>query len=89
MPTQQFRTTRWSTVLAAADRSSPGHPQALASLCEAYWYPLYCFVRRRSCDAAEAEELARDRGPARSVRDLVELARDVVDDVRDRAHPTR
>ena len=60
MPTQQFRTTRWSTVLAAADRSSPGHPQALASLCEAYWYPLYCFVRRRSCDAAEAEELTQE-----------------------------
>ena len=57
---QQFMTTHWSVVLAAADRAQPGGEQALARLCEAYWYPLYAFVRRQGYPAAEAEDLTQE-----------------------------
>ena len=40
-PNERFRTTRWSMVLAARDRQDPDSHQALASLCETYWFPLY------------------------------------------------
>jgi len=50
-----FKTTRWSLVLAAADRDPEGD-RALGWLCEAYWFPLYAFLRRRGHDA----EIARD-----------------------------
>jgi RNA polymerase sigma-70 factor (ECF subfamily) len=41
-----FVTTRWSVVLAAQDKSSPDAAAALETLCRAYWYPLYAYVRR-------------------------------------------
>jgi RNA polymerase sigma-70 factor (ECF subfamily) len=53
-------TTHWSVVLAAADRAQPGGEQALARLCETYWYPLYAFVRRQGYPAAEAEDLTQE-----------------------------
>ena len=53
-------TTHWSVVLAAADASSPDSDRALATLCEAYWYPLYAFVRRQGHAAHEAEDLTQE-----------------------------
>lgn len=38
-------TTRWSVVLAAQDKSSPDSAAALETLCRAYWYPLYAYLR--------------------------------------------
>src|SRR5215207_9257616 len=55
-----FATTRWSIVLAAGARQSPVGSQALATLCESYWYPLYAYVRRRGLDAHEAQDLTQD-----------------------------
>lgn len=55
-----FNTTHWSIVLAAADPDSPGRQAALADLCQAYWYPLYCLVRRRGHRPPEAEELTQE-----------------------------
>jgi RNA polymerase sigma factor (sigma-70 family) len=52
----RFDTTRWSLVLAAGADDSTEARRALSSLCEAYWYPLYAFVRRRG----EAPDDARD-----------------------------
>jgi RNA polymerase sigma-70 factor (ECF subfamily) len=46
-------------VLAAADRSSPEGETALETLCEAYWYPVYAFVRRRGHDEQEAADLTQ------------------------------
>ena len=46
-------------VVAAGHRSSPGADDALQSLCESYWYPLYAFARRTGCsrdDAADATQ---------------------------------
>jgi RNA polymerase sigma factor (sigma-70 family) len=55
-----FRTTHWSVVLAAAERGSPGADEALARLCQAYWYPLYAFIRRRGHGPEEAEDLTQE-----------------------------
>ncbi len=55
----QFATTHWSLVLSAGHRSSPDSRRALESLCEAYWYPLYAYVRRRVSDVNEAQDLTQ------------------------------
>jgi RNA polymerase sigma-70 factor (ECF subfamily) len=57
---ERFRTTRWSVVLAARDRASPEARQALQELCEAYWYPLYAFIRRYGHPAEEARDLTQE-----------------------------
>ena len=54
-----FRTTHWSVVLAAGHESSGDPQQALATLCETYWYPLYVFVRRQGHGAADAQDLTQ------------------------------
>ena len=55
----RFRTTSWSLVRQAAHKSTPEGRQALAELCEAYWYPLYAFVRRQGHDVEEAADLTQ------------------------------
>jgi RNA polymerase sigma factor (sigma-70 family) len=55
-----FRTTHWSVGLAAAERGSPGADEALAKLCQVYWYPLYAFIRRRGHGPEEAEDLTQE-----------------------------
>src|SRR5437660_12692854 len=52
----RFATTRWSLVAAAKD---PAARQALAELCELYWYPVYAFVRRRGHSADDAGDLTQ------------------------------
>jgi RNA polymerase sigma factor (sigma-70 family) len=56
---RQFATTRWSIVRVAGRRSSPDSRQALQSLCESYWYPLYAYVRRRVSDINDAQDLTQ------------------------------
>ena len=53
-----FHTTRWSLVAAAAEPTAETN-QALAELCQAYWYPLYAFVRRRGHAPADACDLTQ------------------------------
>lgn len=55
----QFATTQWSVVLAAGDAAGRGSRDALAQLCESYWYPLYAYVRRRVGNAHEAQDLTQ------------------------------
>jgi RNA polymerase sigma factor (sigma-70 family) len=57
---QRFRTTHWSVVLAAGRRSSPGARDALANLCQVYWYPLYAYIRRKEHSPADAQDLTQD-----------------------------
>jgi RNA polymerase sigma-70 factor (ECF subfamily) len=57
---ERFRTTRWSLVLAARDHTSPQARLALQELCEAYWYPLYAFIRRQGYPVEEARDLTQD-----------------------------
>lgn len=51
-----FKPTRWSLVLRASDRRDPSSAAALDELCGAYWYPLYCFARRRGLPPPDAED---------------------------------
>ena len=55
----RFATTQWSLVLSAKDAESPDSRRALSQLCEAYWYPLYAFVRREGYQLAEAQDLTQ------------------------------
>lgn len=55
---QEFETTRWSLVLAAGG-GDPEARQAMEWLCEAYWQPLYAFVRRRGHDPERARDLVQ------------------------------
>jgi DNA-directed RNA polymerase specialized sigma24 family protein len=55
-----FATTRWSLVIAAgADHASPGVHDALAMLCETYWYPLYASLRGRGYSIDDAQDLTQ------------------------------
>jgi RNA polymerase sigma factor (sigma-70 family) len=56
---QSFAPTRWSVVLTAAHRAGPDAEEALATLCQAYWYPLYAYVRRQGHDPHDAEDLTQ------------------------------
>lgn len=54
-----FVSTRWTVVLSAGHKSSPGSDQALAELCHIYWYPLYAYVRRQGRSREDAEDLVQ------------------------------
>jgi RNA polymerase sigma-70 factor (ECF subfamily) len=55
----RFRTTRWSVIHAAAGANSGDAHEALATLCEAYWYPVYAYVRRTGQKAEDARDLTQ------------------------------
>jgi DNA-directed RNA polymerase specialized sigma24 family protein len=55
-PDRQFHTTRWSVVLAAGDEQ----PQALETLCRAYWGPLHAYACWRGHSPDEARDLTQD-----------------------------
>ncbi len=54
--TSRFATTHWSVVLAAVSPSSPEYQQAISTLCQTYWFPLYAYLRRHGCDTHQAED---------------------------------
>lgn len=54
-----FLTTRWSVVRAVGEGDTERGHQALTALCEAYWYPLYAYVRRRGHGAEDASDLTQ------------------------------
>jgi RNA polymerase sigma-70 factor (ECF subfamily) len=55
----RFATTNWSLILRAAGGDDGEAELAMALLCEAYWYPVYAFVRRQGHSAADAEDLTQ------------------------------
>ena len=55
----RFPATRWSLVVAAGRDSSPGSDRALAELCDAYWYPVYAYLRRSGQDAEDSADLTQ------------------------------
>jgi RNA polymerase sigma factor (sigma-70 family) len=57
---QRFATTRWSIVVQAGRQSSPDCQHAMATLCEAYWYPIYAFVRRHGHSVPDAQDLTQE-----------------------------
>jgi RNA polymerase sigma-70 factor (ECF subfamily) len=52
----RFATTSWSVILCAGGSGSESR-DALQQLCEAYWYPLYAWLRRKKYTAADAEDV--------------------------------
>src|SRR4051812_43730349 len=56
----KFPTTHWSRVVAAGKPDALQAREALAALCEAYWFPLYAYIRRRGHDPQQAEDLTQD-----------------------------
>ncbi len=58
-PRGVFVTTQWSVVLAAAQPQETAARTALARLCEAYWHPLYAYVRKRGYHPEDAQDLTQ------------------------------
>jgi RNA polymerase sigma factor (sigma-70 family) len=54
-----FPTTRITLIHAARSGSGPQAEEALSTLCRAYWYPIYVYVRRLGYSAEEAEDLTQ------------------------------
>ncbi len=54
-----FATTHWSVVLRARDEGSAEASEALASLCQSYWPPLYSFIRRQGSSVEDAQDLTQ------------------------------
>lgn len=52
----RFATTRWSVVLSAGSPSSPHYQEAISTLCQTYWFPLYAYLRRQGCTTHQAED---------------------------------
>lgn len=55
----RFEDTHWSVVLHAREGDSPRASAALESLCRAYWYPLYAYVRRCGESPDDAQDLTQ------------------------------
>ena len=55
-----FATTHWSVVLAAGQGESAPAQRALETLCRAYWYPIYAYVRRKGYRPEEAQDLTQE-----------------------------
>ncbi len=56
---RDFHTTHWSIVVSARGDAS-GARIALGKLCDAYWYPLYAFVRRQGFSTHDAQDLTQE-----------------------------
>jgi DNA-directed RNA polymerase specialized sigma24 family protein len=55
-----FQTTHWTLVLRARETQSDKSAQkALSNFCEAYWPPLYAFLRHRGHASPEAQDLVQ------------------------------
>jgi RNA polymerase sigma factor (sigma-70 family) len=58
-PERRFNATLWTIVLTAKDPASPHRKAALETLVQAYWKPLYCFVRRRGNDFEASKDITQ------------------------------
>ncbi len=54
-----FRSTLWTVVLKARDPSAPDRRDALQTLIETYWKPVYFFIRRKGGDPEASKDLAQ------------------------------
>jgi DNA-directed RNA polymerase specialized sigma24 family protein len=54
-----FDTTRWSVIAAVRGSDPEAARAALSTLCDAYWYPLYAFIRRWGADPEAARDLTQ------------------------------
>ena len=52
-------TTNWTLILNAASTAPEVRQAAMGELCQAYWYPLYAFARRRGASHDDAADLTQ------------------------------
>ena len=55
----EFPPTRWSLVGRAGDEHTRVAADALETLCRAYWYPIYAFLRRSGHSPHDAQDWAQ------------------------------
>jgi RNA polymerase sigma-70 factor (ECF subfamily) len=55
-----FATTHWSVVLHAGRSDTTRARDALGKLCQAYWFPIYAYVRRRGRSPHDAQDLTQE-----------------------------
>src|SRR3954465_4995848 len=55
---QWFQSTHWSA-LSAVRIDSPHASAAIEKLCQAYWPPLYSYIRRQGHSPADAQDLTQ------------------------------
>ena len=70
----EFCTTHWSVVLRAGRESGPESQAALEQLCQAYWFPIYAYVRRHVADPENAKDLTQEFFARLLARNLVSQA---------------
>jgi len=58
--TSGFHTTSWTLVRTAAAHPTVDSRQALAALCQAYWHPVYAFIRRNGYDRDRSQDLSQE-----------------------------
>src|SRR5262245_816426 len=54
-----FPTTRLTLIALAREASGPRAHEALTTLCSAYWYPIYAYIRRLGHSREDAEDLTQ------------------------------
>jgi RNA polymerase sigma-70 factor (ECF subfamily) len=54
-----FPTTRWTVLQVVQNGTSAEAAQAMESLCERYWYPIYAFLRRKGYAPPDAEDFTQ------------------------------
>lgn len=55
-----FPTTRWSIIVGAREGESEARRKAHDFLCERYWKPVYCYIRRWGCSEEDAKDLVQE-----------------------------
>jgi DNA-directed RNA polymerase specialized sigma24 family protein len=69
-----FATTHWSVVLAAGESDPVPARRALETLCRAYWYPIYVYVRRKGHGPDDAQDLTQEFFAQFIAKELLRLA---------------
>src|SRR5436853_4327510 len=55
----KFTQTQWTLIVNAGGPTSTEARDALNKLCQAYWYPLYAFIRSKGNDSHKAKDLTQ------------------------------
>jgi RNA polymerase sigma-70 factor (ECF subfamily) len=61
-------------VVTAGSRGATDAPEALSSLCQAYWYPIYVYVRHRGRTPEQAQDATQDFFAYILEHDLIAMA---------------
>ncbi len=59
MPRSEFHTTSWTLIRAACGDPAADSREALATLCQKYWHPVYAFVRSHGYDREQSQDLTQ------------------------------